>query len=137
MHPHDFYITHFHSYLPHTYQIKHAHLQTYYLHCHTYKAYKCQVITKPGTTGMLITAMPSYQLLRRPVGEGGILVVAIAASLLPDNSLPQGKISQEVGDEVGRSRGQQFNRAMWSSGTSLVIIVFCTNHSFPQMQHYS
>jgi len=34
--------------------------------------------------------MPSYQLLRRPVGEGGFLVVAIAASLLPANSLPQG-----------------------------------------------
>lgn len=88
MHPHDFCITHFHCYLPHTYQVKHAHLQTYYLPCHTYKAYKCQVIAKPGTTGMLITAMPSYQLLRRPVGEGGILVVAIAASLLPANSLP-------------------------------------------------
>lgn len=83
--------------------------------------------------GTLITALPNYQLLRRPVGEGGSFVVAIAASLLPANSLPQGETRQEVGGEVGRGRGQQFNRAMWSSGTSLAIIVRCTNHSFSQI----
>lgn len=46
------------------------------------------------------------------MGEGGFLVVAIAASLLPANSLPEGETRREVGGEVGRSRGQQFNRAM-------------------------
>lgn len=101
----------------------------------------CQDDTKPGTVGTLITAMPNYQLLRRPVGEGGFLVVAIAASLLPANSLPRGKTRREVGGEVSRSRGQQFNRAVWSSGTSLAIIVRCTNRSSSQMpahmQHFS
>lgn len=69
--------------------------------------------------------MPSYQLLRRPVGEGGFLVVAIAAGSLPANSLPQGETRREVGGEVGRGRGQRFNRAMRCRGTSLAISV-CT-----------
>lgn len=95
---------------------------------HTYNAHTCQHDTKPGTPGTLITAMPSYQLLRRPVGEGGFLVVAIAASLLPANSLPRGETRQEVGGEVGRGRGQRFNRAMRCRGTSLAMNVHHTNH---------
>lgn len=85
--------------------------------------------------------MPSYQLLRRPVGEGGFLAVAIAASSLPANSLPQGETRQEVGGEVGRGRGQRFNRAMRCKGTSLAISVRRTNHCSPwmptHMQHFS
>ncbi len=85
--------------------------------------------------------MPSYQLLRRPVGEGGFLVVAIAAGSLPANSLPRGETRQEVGGEVGRGRGQRFNRAMRCKGTSLAISVRRTNHSSPwmptHMQHFS
>ena len=46
------------------------------------------------------------------MGEGGFLVVAIAAGSLPANSLPRGETRQEVGGEVGRGRGQRFNRAM-------------------------
>lgn len=112
----------------------HTHLYTHSLHLsHTYIAHTCQHDTKPGTPGTLITAMPSYQLLRRPVGEGGFLVVAIAAGLLPANSLPRGETRQEVGGEVGRGRGQQFNRAMRCRGTSLAITVQRTNHCFPWM----
>jgi len=65
------------------------------------------------------------------VGEGGFLVVAIAAGSLPANSLPRGETRQEVGGEVGRGRGQQFNRAMRCKGTSLAVSVRHTNHCFP------
>lgn len=65
------------------------------------------------------------------MGEGGFLVVAIAAGLLPANSLPRGETRQEVGGEVGRGRGQQFSRAMRCRGTSLAITVQRTNHCFP------
>lgn len=69
--------------------VKHAHTCTH-TYAHTL-SHTCQHDTKPGTPGTLITAMPSYQLLRRPVGEGGFLVVAIAAGSLPANSLPRGE----------------------------------------------
>ena len=88
------------------YLVEHIHPKTWYLPRRTYKPHTCQHDTKPGTTGTLITAMPNYQLLRRPVGEGGFIVVAIAASLLPANSLPQGETRREVGVkwvEVGGS----------------------------------
>lgn len=62
------------------------------------------------------------------MGEGGFLVVAIAAGLLPANSLPQGETRREVGGEVGRGRGQQFNRAMRCRGTSLATSVHHTDH---------
>lgn len=85
----------------------HTHLYTHsLLLSHTYIAHTCQHDTKPGTPGTLITAMPSYQLLRRPVGEGGFLVVAIAAGLLPANSLPREKQGKRWGVkwvEVGGS----------------------------------
>lgn len=88
----------------HTYLMEHVHLLNT-LPTPSY-THMCQHDTKPGTTGTLITAMPNYQLLRRPVGEGGFLVVAIAASLLPASSLPQGEKRVEVGVkwvEVGGS----------------------------------
>lgn len=65
------------------------------------------------------------------MGEGGFLVVAIAAGSLPANSLPRGETRQEVGGEVGRGRGQRFNRAMRCKGTSLAISVCRTNHCSP------
>lgn len=51
------------------------------------------------------------------MGEGGFLIVAIAAGSFPANS-PSGrkKKRQEVGGEVGRGRGQRFNRAMRCRG---------------------
>lgn len=135
--PHLFVITHFKSHLNwqtvpinHTDVVKHVHLCTRSL-THTYIAHTCQHDTKPGTPGTLITTMPSYQLLRRPVGEGGFLVVAIAAGSLPANSLPWGETRREVGGEVGRGRGQRFNRAMRCRGTSLTISVRHTNHCSP------
>lgn len=141
MPPHLFVITHFNSHLNwqtalnnHTNMLKHTHthLCTHSLTVsHTYIEHTCQHDTKPGTPGTLITAMPSYQLLRRPVGEGGFLVVAIAAGSLPANSLPQGETRQEVGGEVGRGRGQRFNRAMRCKGTSLAISVHHTKHCSP------
>ena len=65
------------------------------------------------------------------MGEGGFLVVAIAAGVLPANSLPQGEKRQEVGGEVGRGRGQRFNGAMRCRGTSLAISVQCANQGSP------
>lgn len=135
MGPHLFVITHFYSHLNwqtvpnnHTYMVQRTHLYTHTLTHPVTHTHTCQHDTKPGTPGTLITTMPSYQLLRRPVGEGGFLVVAIAAGLLPANSLPRGETRREVGGEVGRGRGQRFNRTMRCRGTSLAISVHRTNH---------
>lgn len=74
-------------------------------------------------------------------GRGRVPCCCHSSQFAPCQLSPSGRNKREVGGEVGRSRGQQFNRAMWSSGTSLAIIVCCANHSSSQMpahmQHFS
>lgn len=74
-------------------------------------------------------------------GRGRVHCCCHSSQFAPCQLSPSGRNKTRGGGEVGRSRGQQFNRAMWSSGTSLAIIVLCTNHSSSQMpahmQHFS